>query len=130
MQTRLLPSEPITITPAAVSKSWQLIQEADTHLKLRVSILGGGCQGFRYDFSFSDTTDSTDTIITKTIIPTSATETPASVDWVIDAISLQFLRGVEIDYAADLQGERFIIRNLQAKTTCGCGSSFVPPDSS
>jgi iron-sulfur cluster insertion protein len=119
---------PITITLSAAIKSWKLIQESGTHLQLRVSILGGGCQGLRYDFSFSDKVEPGDTIITKRFTKKSSPNTIHNVTWVIDSISLTLLRGVEIDYVSDLQGERFVLRHLKVKSTCSCGSSFVPQE--
>jgi iron-sulfur cluster insertion protein len=121
------PKTPITITPAAALKSWKLIQEeGNTDLKLRISILGGGCHGFRYQIDFSDTIESDDTVITVAVQPKKRRS--PKVDWVVGAISLQLLSGIEVDYVSDLQGERFIIRNLKVKTTCSCGHSFAVPD--
>lgn len=107
--------------PFAFQWSLWLLEEMD--IKLKISILGGGCHGFRYNFSFTHITQPTDMVITKMMsIPHQSK--PITVECIIDVISLQFLRGGELDYQSDLQGERFIIRNLKAKTTCGCGSSF------
>lgn len=102
-----------------------LLQDAD--IKLKVSILGGGCHGFRYNFAFTTQVQSDDTVIHAPVYKKMALRNElqdSQVDWIVDIISLQYLRGAEIDYQSDLQGERFIIRNLKAKTTCGCGSSF------
>ena len=119
---------PITITPAAAFKSWELIQEEDPNLKLRVSILGGGCHGFRYQFSFAETVEEDDVVI-PAAVPSSSGETgDKTIDWVVGIMSLQFLKDAEIDYKSDLSGEQFIIRNLKTKTSCSCGHSFSAPD--
>jgi iron-sulfur cluster assembly accessory protein len=120
---------PITITPAAALKSWKLIQEAeDPHLKLRVSIFGGGCHGFRYKFCFTDTVDADDVIITQPVPTMPGSKSLHTVDWVIGMISLPFLKGVEIDYESTLGEEQFILRNLKVKTKCSCGHSFAVPE--
>lgn len=127
LTTASTPKAPITITQTAALKSWELIQEEQNpNLKLRISILGGGCHGFRYQINFSDTMESDDTVIT---IPLQLKEEQLStVEWVVGAMSLQLLSGIEVDYVSDLEGERFIIRNLKVKTTCSCGHSFAVPD--
>jgi iron-sulfur cluster insertion protein len=109
-----------TIHP--LSFKWCLWLLEEMNLKLKISILGGGCHGFRYNFSFTHHIQPGDTVITQSFQrPNHVT---SSVECLIDVISLQFLRGGELHYQSDLQGEQFIIRNLKAKTTCGCGASF------
>lgn len=104
----------LVFTPRAAHKVRELIlEEGNDALSLRVAISGGGCSGFQYGFSFEEEIAEDDTTVT--------TE---GVRLLVDPISLQYLQGAEVDYAADLQGERFIIKNPNAKTTCGCGSSF------
>jgi iron-sulfur cluster insertion protein len=106
-------------TDQAANKVWQLIEEEQNfNLNLRVYVTGGGCSGMQYGFTFDEQIQEDDTIVTKTI-------PAASVKLLVDPVSLQYLNGAEIDYKIDLEGEQFIIRNPNAKTTCGCGSSFT-----
>jgi len=105
---------PLIFTEAAATKVGQLIeQEGNRDLKLRVYIQGGGCSGFQYGFTFDEETQEGDTEIEK-----------LGVKLLIDPLSVQYLLGAEIDYREDLSGAQFIIRNPNATTTCGCGSSF------
>lgn len=107
-------STSLVFTDQAAEKVRQLIQEEQNdNLKLRVHIEGGGCSGFRYVFSFDEDSAEDEHIIEK-----------LGVQLVIDPMSYPYLTGAEIDYKADIQGEQFVIRNPNAKTTCGCGSSF------
>lgn len=123
-----LPS--VNFTESAARRVYQLIQEEqDLSLKLRVYIEGGGCSGFQYGFTFDDNVNTDDTVITRDIIDDSLDGSHSDVEKVsvqllIDPLSLQYLAGADIDYLDDLEGERFIIRNPNASTTCGCGSSF------
>ncbi len=111
----------IIFTDNAACKVWELMQEeGNPNLKLRVYITGGGCSGFQYGFTFDEAVNADDTVIEKSLDNDSA----ALVKLLIDPMSFQYLVGSEIDYKSDLQGEQFIIRNPNAKTTCGCGSSF------
>lgn len=116
----------LAITENAANKIGELIRdEGNLQLKLRVFITGGGCSGFQYGFSFDETINEDDTIITKAIVQKSVEASePAQVQLLVDPMSLTYLIGAEIDYKSDLTGEQFIIRNPNAKTTCGCGSSF------
>ena len=105
---------PLNFTDNAASKVAQLIsEEGNPDLKLRVFVTGGGCSGFQYGFAFEDTVNDDDTEMVKN-----------GVTLLIDPMSYQYLVGAEIDYKEDLEGAQFIIRNPNAKTTCGCGSSF------
>ncbi len=105
---------PLNFTDAAANKVAALIkQEGNADLKLRVYISGGGCSGFQYGFTFDDTVQDGDTEIEN-----------RGVTLLIDPMSVQYLTGAEIDYKEDLSGAQFIIRNPNASTTCGCGSSF------
>lgn len=124
--------EPPIFTTSAATKVWELIQEeGNDQLKLRVYVTGGGCSGFQYGFTFDETVQSEDTVVTKLLNIESADHndqknvTHAKVDLLVDPLSLQYLTGAEIDYQEDIKGEQFIIRNPNAKTTCGCGSSFT-----
>ena len=87
--------------------------EGNPGLMLRVTVSGGGCSGFQYGFTFDEMANDDDTQMTKN-----------GVTLLIDAMSLQYLVGAEIDYKEDLQGAQFVIKNPNATTTCGCGSSF------
>lgn len=111
----------IVITKAAASKVWSLMEEeANLDLLLRVYITGGGCSGFQYGFTFEEKPLEDDNRFEQKAPDAQA----GVVSVIIDPISLPYLEGAEIDYAMDVNGERFVIRNPNAKTTCGCGSSF------
>ena len=119
--------EPINMSDSAAIKVAQLMQEeGNLELKLRVYIEGGGCSGFQYGFDFTEEKEHDDTIISKLATPDEQNKLSGeiTVNLLIDPMSLQYLMGAEIDYVKDLEGERFIIRNPNAQTTCGCGSSF------
>ncbi len=119
--------EPLVFTDSAVSKVWELIQEEQNpELKLRVFVTGGGCSGFQYGFTFDETQNPDDTVIEKEVQEDgdeggSGTTT---VKLLVDPMSFQYLVGAEIDYKEDINGAQFVIRNPNAVTTCGCGSSF------
>ena len=109
-----LPPPPVVFTDAAARKVHELIQEEDNPgLKLRVYVSGGGCSGFQYGFTFDEKIEEGDSSVEN-----------QGVTLVIDPMSVQYLMGAEIDYKEDLQGAQFVIRNPNANTTCGCGSSF------
>ena len=104
----------LLFTDSAARKVASLIaEEGNPSLKLRVFISGGGCSGFQYGFTFDENAEDGDTEIAN-----------AGVTLLVDPMSIQYLAGAEIDYKDDLEGARFVIRNPNAKTTCGCGSSF------
>ena len=114
-------NDPIIFSDSAAAKVWQLIQEeGNFNLKLRVYVTGGGCSGFQYGFTFDEVENPDDTVVTKLII-----DNGQAVRLLVDPMSFQYLVGAEIDYKEDIEGEQFIIRNPNAKTTCGCGSSFT-----
>mgnify|MGYP000996580200 CR=1 FL=1 len=105
---------PIVFTDSAAGKVAELVaEEGNPELKLRVFVQGGGCSGFQYGFTFDEIVNEDDTKMEKN-----------GVTLLIDAMSLQYLVGAEIDYKDDLEGSQFVIRNPNAQTTCGCGSSF------
>jgi iron-sulfur cluster insertion protein len=105
---------PIVFTDAAAGKVKDLVdEEGNPELKLRVFVQGGGCSGFQYGFTFDEVVNDDDTQMAKN-----------GVTLLIDSMSLQYLMGAEIDYKDDLQGAQFVIKNPNATTTCGCGSSF------
>jgi iron-sulfur cluster insertion protein len=104
----------IVFTDAAAIKVKELIaQENNDRLKLRVFISGGGCSGFQYGFTFDEIVQEGDTHIEN-----------EGVTLLVDPMSYQYLMGAEIDYTEGLEGAQFVIRNPNATTTCGCGSSF------
>ena len=107
-------SPSIVFTDSAANKVSELIkEEANDSLKLRVFISGGGCSGFQYGFTFDEIIEEGDSQIQN-----------LGVTLLVDPMSVQYLMGAEIDYKEDLQGAQFVIRNPNATTTCGCGSSF------
>jgi iron-sulfur cluster insertion protein len=131
MEENLPLPQSIMMTENAVNKVWELIQEeANFQLKLRVFITGGGCSGFQYGFTFDEVVNPDDTVVTRALQnekdkdSADQGERSGTVQLLIDPMSLAYLVGAEIDYKSDLSGEQFIIRNPNAKTTCGCGSSF------
>ncbi len=106
---------PLVFTDSAAGKVRELVEEeGNPELKLRVFVQGGGCSGFQYGFTFDEVINEDDTPMTKN-----------GVTLLIDSMSLQYLMGAVIDYKEDLQGAQFVIKNPNATTTCGCGSSFT-----
>jgi iron-sulfur cluster insertion protein len=107
---------PLIFSDSAANKVKALIQEeGNDNLKLRVYVTGGGCSGFQYGFTFDEAVNDGDTEVEKN-----------GVTLLIDPMSYQYMVGAEIDYKEDLEGAQFVIRNPNATTTCGCGSSFTP----
>lgn len=107
-------NDPLLFTDAAAGKVKELIdEEGNEALMLRVFISGGGCSGFQYGFTFDENITDGDTVVEKD-----------GVKLLIDPMSYQYLVGAEIDYSEGLEGAQFVIRNPNASTTCGCGSSF------
>ncbi len=114
----------IVFSVNAADKVAELIREEDNfNLNLRVSITGGGCSGFQYGFSFDEQINDDDTIVEQ-----QCSDGESSVKLLVDSMSYQYLHDAEIDYIQGIQGEQFVIRNPNAKTTCGCGSSFSMDD--
>ena len=104
----------LVFTDSAADKVKQLIdEEGNPDLKLRVFVQGGGCSGFQYGFTFDEDVIEDDTVLDKN-----------GVSLLIDTMSYQYLVGAEIDYKEDINGAQFVIKNPNASTTCGCGSSF------
>ncbi|WP_267257199.1 iron-sulfur cluster insertion protein ErpA [Coxiella endosymbiont of Ornithodoros maritimus] len=122
-------SPTLVLTEAAARKVKSLIDEENNpHLNLRVFITGGGCSGFQYGFTFDEGINSDDLVIEKQLEEDDdegSTGQIALVKLLVDPLSLQYLQGAEIDYREDVSGAQFVIRNPNAKTTCGCGSSFA-----
>jgi iron-sulfur cluster insertion protein len=105
---------PLVFTDNAANKVKALInEEGNEELKLRVFVTGGGCSGFQYGFTFDEETNEDDTAMQKN-----------GVTLLIDPMSYQYLIGAEIDYQENLEGSQFVIKNPNATSTCGCGSSF------
>jgi iron-sulfur cluster insertion protein len=105
---------PLLFSDAAAAKVKQLIdEEGNAALKLRVFVQGGGCSGFQYGFTFDEVVNEDDTTMERN-----------GVTLLIDSMSYQYLVGAEIDYKEDIEGAQFVIKNPNATTTCGCGSSF------
>jgi iron-sulfur cluster insertion protein len=106
---------PIHFSAAAAAKVRALIEEeGNPKLNLRVYIQGGGCSGFQYGFEFDEQRAEDDIAVER-----------SGVILLVDPLSLQYLQGAEVDYSESLLGAQFVIRNPNAKTTCGCGSSFT-----
>ncbi len=104
----------LIFTDSAANKVKLLIEEeGNAELKLRVFVSGGGCSGFQYGFTFDEVANEDDTVLDKN-----------GVKLLIDPMSFQYLAGAEIDYQEGLEGAQFVIKNPNATTTCGCGSSF------
>lgn len=113
METQVA-NPPLLFTVAAARKVKQLIEEEGNHaLKLRVFVSGGGCSGFQYGFTFDENVEEGDTQVSN-----------EGVMLLVDPMSFQYLAGAEIDYTEGLEGAQFVIRNPNATTSCGCGSSF------
>ena len=107
-------SVPLVFTDSAAGKVKELIEEeGNPSLKLRVFVTGGGCSGFQYGFTFDEEVAEDDTTMEKN-----------GVTLLIDPMSYQYLVGAEVDYSEGLEGSQFVIRNPNAASTCGCGSSF------
>ncbi len=105
---------PLNFTDNAADKVRQLIEEEGNDLlKLRVFVSGGGCSGFQYGFTFEEDVQEDDTAMEKN-----------GVTLLIDPMSYQYLVGAEIDYQESVEGAQFVIKNPNATSTCGCGSSF------
>ncbi|BBO99742.1 putative iron-sulfur cluster insertion protein ErpA [Sulfuriferula nivalis] len=98
---------------AALKVKDMIVEEGNPKLNLRAYVTGGGCSGFQYGFAFDETINEDDTCIAK-----------HGVNLIVDAVSFQYLAGAEIDYEDGLEGARFLIKNPNAASTCGCGSSF------
>ena len=108
----------LTLPPRVPARACSCRAEIDAAPRaLLIAVEGGGCSGFQYGFTFDEIANEDDTTMTKN-----------GVSLLIDAMSYQYLVGAEIDYKEDLQGAQFVIKNPNAQTTCGCGSSFSVAD--
>jgi iron-sulfur cluster insertion protein len=139
-QTEMPIPAPLVFAKSAARKVWELIEEeGNPNLMLRVYVTGGGCSGFQYGFTFDETINADDTVIEKSIKKAANDEQIEEdededgdsgtgtilVRLLVDPMSLQYLAGAKIRYEKSLKGEQFVISNPNAKTTCGCGSSFA-----
>jgi iron-sulfur cluster insertion protein len=115
MTEAVTPDSAILLTDSAVAKVAELIaSEGNPALKLRIYVSGGGCSGLMYNFAFDEKVEEDDTIVQKDHITL-----------LIDAMSFQYMAGAEVDFEEGLEGARFLIKNPNASSTCGCGSSFT-----
>ena len=104
----------VSLTDGAINKFLSLhVQTEPSKINLRVYVTGGGCSGFQYGFTFDESVDQEDTCISKN-----------GAQLVVDPLSMQYIAGSTIDYVEDLSGSKFIVKNPNATTTCGCGESF------
>ena len=104
----------VGLSSSAATKISQLVlEEMNPDLKFRVYIIGGGCSGFQYGFAFEEE-----------VVEGDIVSEQHGVQMMVDPMSFPYLMGSEVDYLEDLQGSRFVVANPNAKTTCGCGSSF------
>jgi iron-sulfur cluster insertion protein len=104
----------VTVTAGAEQKIRELMKEEQDAVGLRIYVRGGGCHGYQYGMSFENKVGEDDSIIEK-----------GDIKVILDSQSAPLLSGAEVDYVDSLQGSGFAIKNPQAKTTCGCGSSFT-----
>jgi len=105
----------ITITDSAVAKIKEILsEETDPNLKVRMFVQGGGCSGFQYGFTLDDQGAQDDDFVIE----------KDGIEILVDAMSSQYVQGAEVDWQESVQGAQFAIRNPNAQTTCGCGSSF------
>ncbi len=112
MTEAITPDSAILVTDSAIAKVAELIaSEGNPALKLRIYVSGGGCSGLMYNFAFDEKVEDDDTIVQNTLL--------------IDAMSFQYMAGAEVDFEEGLEGARFLIKNPNASSTCGCGSSFA-----
>ncbi|MBF0282428.1 MAG: iron-sulfur cluster insertion protein ErpA [Zetaproteobacteria bacterium] len=106
----------VTLTTAAADKIKSLLdQDENSGMHLRIFVSGGGCSGYQYGFSFEDVVKDNDEVVDT-----------LGVKLLVDQMSMEMLKGAEVDYKTSLQGESFVIRNPNAGGSCGCGKSFTP----
>ncbi len=106
----------VKMAPGAIAKIKELMaEENNPNLKLRMFVSGGGCSGMQYGFTFEEEVNEDDFNLEFD-----------GIHLLIDSMSSQYLHGAEVDYTESLQGSQFSIKNPNAQTTCGCGSSFNP----
>jgi iron-sulfur cluster insertion protein len=104
----------VNLTESAARRVAELRrQESVPGAFLRLAVSGGGCSGFQYGFSFDDTRQADDQVFERD-----------GVQLVIDAVSLELVKGAEIDFVEDMMGAAFQVKNPNAASSCGCGNSF------
>jgi len=103
----------VTLTAAAARRILELAKDEPTDVKLRLAVSGGGCSGFSYGFAFDDAVQADDLVVTRD-----------GATLLVDSVSLDILKGSEVDYVDDLVGASFQVRNPNATSSCGCGTSF------
>jgi len=108
-----LDSAPVRLTDRAAKRIAEILQEETGTSSLRVAVTGGGCSGFQYDFCFDDAAAEDDFVIAR-----------GGARVLIDSVSLDFLKGAEIDFVEEMIGAAFKINNPNATSSCGCGTSF------
>ena len=119
------PASIVSLTESAAGEVKRLLAEEPDKEGLRLEIRGGGCSGMQYGFAFDEEVAEDDTTVVRDVVmETTAGARAASVQVLLDPISLQYLEGSQLDYVENAQGEQFVIRNPKAKGSCGCGSSF------
>ncbi|MBS0288140.1 MAG: iron-sulfur cluster insertion protein ErpA [Proteobacteria bacterium] len=122
------PLASVSLTPAAAKRIQELIiEEGNYNLKLRVYITGGGCSGFQYGFAFDEQIKEDDCVFEKEVSldeEDGSGQGTMTVNVLVDALSIMYLAGAQIDYTESLQGAHFTVKNPNAQTTCSCGSSF------
>ncbi len=107
-------TNPLIFSDAAAEKIYELLQDQENpSMMFRVFIIGGGCSGFSYGFRFEEELEDGDVSIKN-----------KGVTLIVDPLSIQYLMGAEVDFEVTLQAAQFIVHNPNAKSTCGCGSSF------
>lgn len=110
----------IHVTPAAAGRIQELLAiEGDDQLRLRIYITGGGCAGFQYGFMFDKKENEGDQVFA-----VDSAERTQAIATIVDPLSYTYLAGSTLDYEVGLRGAHFVVRNPNASTTCGCGSSF------
>lgn len=108
----------VILTQNATRKlSTLLAEENNPNLKLRIFVSGGGCSGFQYGFTFDETQEESDAVVES-----------EGVKVLVDNVSVNYLRGAEVDFVEDLNGAHFVIKNPNAASSCGCGNSFTPKE--
>lgn len=111
--SELLETQPVTVSDRAARRIAKILEKEPEGSMLRVAVNGGGCSGFQYDFAITTDRNADDLVIEKN-----------GVKVLVDEVSLQYIGGSEIDYADELIGASFKIRNPNASASCGCGASF------
>ena len=105
---------PVAVSARAAKRIAEILKNEPAPSMLRVAVTGGGCSGFQYGFTFDEKVEEGDTQVEN-----------EGVTLLVDPMSFPYLAGAEIDYSEGLEGAQFVIRNPNATTTCGCGSSFT-----